>query len=63
MKHAGTTALIVADAQTGQPAGIITEADVYSPELARQRGYYSPRLPFSCDSMCSSYAAMPIATG
>ena len=28
MKHAGTTALIVADAQTGQPAGIITEADV-----------------------------------
>jgi CBS domain-containing protein len=28
MKHAGTTALIVVDAQTGQPAGIITEADV-----------------------------------
>ena len=28
MRHAGTTALIVADAQTGQPAGIITEADV-----------------------------------
>jgi len=28
MKHAGTTALMVADAQTGQPAGIITEADV-----------------------------------
>jgi CBS domain-containing protein len=28
MKHAGTTALIVADAQSGQPAGIITEADV-----------------------------------
>jgi CBS domain-containing protein len=28
MKHAGTTALIVADAQTGQPAGIITEADI-----------------------------------
>ena len=28
MKHAGTTALLVADAQTGQPAGIITEADV-----------------------------------
>jgi CBS domain-containing protein len=28
MKHAGTTALIVADAQTGQPAGIITAADV-----------------------------------
>ena len=28
MKHAGTTALIVADAQTGQPVGIITEADV-----------------------------------
>jgi CBS domain-containing protein len=28
MKHAGATALIVADAQTGQPAGIITEADV-----------------------------------
>jgi CBS domain-containing protein len=28
MKHAGTTALIVADAKTGQPAGIITEADV-----------------------------------
>jgi CBS domain-containing protein len=28
MKHAGTTALIVVDAQTGQPAGIITEADI-----------------------------------
>jgi CBS domain-containing protein len=28
MKHAGTTALMVVDAHTGQPAGIITEADV-----------------------------------
>jgi len=28
MKHAGATALMVVDAQTGQPAGIITEADV-----------------------------------
>jgi CBS domain-containing protein len=28
MKHAGTTALMVVDAQTSQPAGIITEADV-----------------------------------
>ena len=28
MKHAGTTALIVADAQTGRPAGIITETDI-----------------------------------
>jgi CBS domain-containing protein len=28
MKHAGTTALIVVDAQTSQPAGIITEADI-----------------------------------
>jgi len=28
MKHGGTSALIVADAQTGQPAGIVTEADV-----------------------------------
>ena len=28
MKHAGATALIVVDAQTGQPAGILTEADV-----------------------------------
>jgi CBS domain-containing protein len=28
MKHAGTTALMVVDAQTGQPAGIITQADV-----------------------------------
>ena len=28
MKHAGMTALIVADAQTGQPTGIITETDV-----------------------------------
>ncbi len=26
MKHAGATALMVLDAQTGQPAGIITEA-------------------------------------
>jgi CBS domain-containing protein len=28
MKHAGTTALMVVNAQTGQPAGIVTEADV-----------------------------------
>jgi len=28
MKHAGTTALIVTGAQTGRPAGIITEADI-----------------------------------
>jgi CBS domain-containing protein len=28
MKHTGTIALIVTDAQTGQPAGIITEADI-----------------------------------
>jgi len=28
MKHTGTTALIVTNAQTGQPAGIITEADI-----------------------------------
>ena len=28
MKHAGTTALMVVDAQTGRSAGIITEADV-----------------------------------
>ena len=28
MKHAGTTALMVMDVQTGQPAGIITEADI-----------------------------------
>jgi signal-transduction protein with cAMP-binding, CBS, and nucleotidyltransferase domain len=28
MKHAATTALMVVDAQTGQPAGIITQADV-----------------------------------
>lgn len=28
MKHAGTTALIVIDAQTGQPTGIITQADI-----------------------------------
>jgi CBS domain-containing protein len=28
MKHTGTTALIVTDAQSGQPAGIITQADV-----------------------------------
>jgi signal-transduction protein with cAMP-binding, CBS, and nucleotidyltransferase domain len=28
MKHAGMTALIVADPQTGQPTGIITETDV-----------------------------------
>jgi CBS domain-containing protein len=28
MKHAGATALMVLDAQTGQPVGIITEADV-----------------------------------
>ncbi len=28
MKHAGTTALTVVNAQTGQPAGIITEADI-----------------------------------
>jgi CBS domain-containing protein len=28
MKHNGTAALIVTDAQTGHPAGIITEADI-----------------------------------
>jgi CBS domain-containing protein len=28
MHHAGATALIVLDAQTGQPAGIITQADI-----------------------------------
>ncbi len=28
MKHAGATALIVLDAQTGQPIGIITQADI-----------------------------------
>ena len=28
MKHAGTTALMVLDTQAGQPAGIITEADI-----------------------------------
>jgi len=28
MKHAGTTALMVVDAQAGHPIGIITEADV-----------------------------------
>jgi signal-transduction protein with cAMP-binding, CBS, and nucleotidyltransferase domain len=28
MKHAGTTALMVVHAQTGQPAGIITQADI-----------------------------------
>jgi CBS domain-containing protein len=28
MKHAGTTALLVLDAQAGQPVGIITAADV-----------------------------------
>ena len=28
MKHAGTTALLVLDAQTGRPTGIITEADI-----------------------------------
>ena len=28
MKHAGATALMVVNAQTGRPAGIITEADV-----------------------------------
>lgn len=28
MKHADTTALIVTDARTGQPAGILTQADI-----------------------------------
>jgi len=28
MKHAGTTALLVLDAQAGQPAGIITKTDI-----------------------------------
>jgi CBS domain-containing protein len=28
MKHASTTALLVVNAQTGQPAGVITQADV-----------------------------------
>ena len=28
MKHAGATALMVLDAQAGQPIGIITQADI-----------------------------------
>lgn len=28
MKHAGATALVIVDAVTGQPAGIITETDI-----------------------------------
>jgi CBS domain-containing protein len=28
MKHTGTTALVVTDAKTGQPVGIINEADI-----------------------------------
>jgi len=28
MKHAGATALMIVDAQTGQPVGIITETDI-----------------------------------
>jgi CBS domain-containing protein len=28
MKHAGATALVIVDAQTGQPVGIITETDI-----------------------------------
>jgi CBS domain-containing protein len=28
MKHAGATALMILNPQTGQPAGIITEADI-----------------------------------
>jgi predicted transcriptional regulator len=28
MKHAGATALMILDVQTGQPTGIITEADI-----------------------------------
>jgi predicted transcriptional regulator len=28
MKHAGASALMVLDARTGQPAGIIMEADI-----------------------------------
>ena len=28
MKHAGTTAVLVTDAQTGRPTGVITQADV-----------------------------------
>jgi CBS domain-containing protein len=35
MKHASTTALMVVNAQTGQPAGIITQADI---ALAIARG-------------------------
>ena len=35
MKHAGTTALVVLNPQTGQPAGIITEADI--PRMAAAR--------------------------
>jgi CBS domain-containing protein len=28
MKHAGATALVTVDPQTGQPAGIITDTDI-----------------------------------
>lgn len=39
MKHAGATALIVLDARTDQPAGIITEADIARAVSARTIGH------------------------
>ena len=48
MKRAGTTALMVLDAQTGQPIGIITEADIailyFSTRLIRA-GAWNAYLP------------------
>ena len=36
MKHAGTTALMVMDAQTGQPIGIITEGTLPTRSLTER---------------------------
>jgi CBS domain len=71
MKHAGTTALMVVNAQTGQPAGIITEADIARaiadgkdvgrrPFRARRRNDSKPHSP-ACWATATLSRPSPIA--
>ena len=47
MKRAGATALIVTKMQTGQPTGIITEADISRAVVGREEPERRPRF-MSC---------------